>query len=279
MKNLRLLMVSMLCVGSLVACNSVVSSNVVDDEGNLQGKDLQWPDVKNASQPEGTFPNQSEIDLIQRNLSRLQLKKIFEHPHFQETFRAKEWNYIFNFNMSDGSIKQCQFKVLFDKNKLGQSYYWKPADCLTEKFNLSADTIFEFDKSGIKDMRAAGKKELDRIASYIIREGNKQQLDLIGHTDYLGDNDYNQRLSERRAQTVKQYLINKGVNGHNITASGMGETKPIKFCDSNLPRKELKECLITNRRVSFEIKRYGKGKIVWHDINMNYSKMKNLHEE
>ncbi|MBS9783570.1 MAG: OmpA family protein [Pasteurella sp.] len=274
MKNLKKLLLVGACGLSISACTSLVSTNVVDDQGNPLGE-LKWPDMDDATQPEGTFPNQAEIDLIQKNLSHLQLKKIFEHPHFQERFRAREWNYIFNFNMSDGSIKQCQFKVLFDSERRGQNYYWKPADCLSEKFDLSTDMLFEFDKSGLPDVREQGKEKLNQIADYIIREGNKAQLTLVGHTDYLGSDAYNMALSKRRAETIKQYMVNRGVNGYNITTKGAGETQPIKQCDKNLERSALKECLITNRRVSVEIKRYGKGKVVWHDINMPYSVMEN----
>ncbi len=274
MKNIKMIIASIVCVTTLTACNSVVGSNSIDDNGNPQGK-LEWPDPKDVTWQEGTFPTFDEIDMIQKNLTRTQLKKLFEHPQFAETFRAREWNYLFNFNMSDGSIKQCQFKVLFDKDRLAQNYYWKPANCLTEEINLQSDSLFAFDKSGINDMKEEGKKELDKIADYLLREGNKLQLDVVGHTDYLGDDAYNQELSERRAVTVVNYLVSKGVNPANLKASGMGEKKPIKQCDPSLERNALKDCLLENRRVSLKIKRHSKVKIVWHDINLDYAEMRN----
>ncbi len=273
MKNLKIIIASIICATTLTACNSVVGRNSIDKNGDPQGE-LSWPDVSDVTWQEGTFPTQDEIDMVQKNLTRTQLKKIFEHPHFAETFRAREWNYLFNFNMSDGSIKQCQFKVLFDKNRLAQNFYWKPANCLSEKFNLKADTLFEFDKSGLNDIRQEGKVALNKLATYIIKEGNKAQLELIGHTDYLGDDDYNQKLSERRAATIGRYLVNRGVNASNITTAGRGEKEPIKHCDKNTDRATLKECLIANRRVGVEIKRYGKDRVVWHDINLDYAEMR-----
>ncbi len=278
MKNLKTLLASIICATTLTACNSVVGSNSIDENGNPEGK-LSWPDISDVTWQEGTFPTFDEIDMIQKNLTRTQLKKIFEHPHFAETFRAREWNYLFNFNMSDGTIRQCLLKVLFDKDRLAQNYYWKPANCLTESINLKADALFAFDKSSLADMKEEGKKELDKIAAHIIKQGNKSQLDVIGHTDYLGDDDYNQGLSERRAQTVANYLASKGVNGANLTPKGMGETKPIKQCDESLPRPELKACLQPNRRVTIDIKGYGSGKIVWHDINLDYAEMRNKVEK
>ncbi|MDG6881494.1 Outer membrane protein II* [Phocoenobacter uteri] len=275
MKKLNVVMLSTFVSIAFTGCNSVVDTNQINDEGNLVSKDLKWPAIEEASLEGGTFPSQDEIDLLQKNLTRSQLKKIIEHPHFQERFRAKEWNYLFNFNMSDGSIKQCQLKILFDKNYRAQNYYLKPADCLHEKLNLSADMLFEFDKSGFNDIRPEGKKELEKLANYVLKEGNKAQLSLIGHTDYMGSDDYNQKLSERRAATIGDYLITQGVNPKNITTAGRGEKEPIKQCDKKLEKTRLKECLITNRRVSVEIKRYSKHKIVWHDINMTYSELRN----
>ncbi len=278
MKNLKIILAAIICATTLTACNSVVGGNSIDDNGNPEGK-LAWPDPKDVTWQEGTFPTFDEIDMIQKNLTRTQLKKLFEHPQFAETFRAREWNYLFNFNMSDGSIKQCQFKVLFDKNRLAQNFYWKPADCLVEDIDLKSDSLFAFDKSGINDMKEAGKRELDKIAEFILKNGNRLQLDVVGHTDYLGDDAYNQGLSERRAATVVQYLVSRGVNSANLKASGMGETKPIKQCNSGMERNALKDCLQPNRRVSLQIKRFGKGKIVWHDINLDYAEMRSKIEQ
>ncbi len=274
MKNLKIILASILCVTTLTACNSVVGNNSIDDNGDPQGK-LEWPDPKDVTWQEGTFPTFDEIDMIQKNLTRTQLKKLFEHPQFAETFRAREWNYLFNFNMSDGSIKQCQFKVLFDKDRLAQNFYWKPANCLNEKINLKADALFAFDKSSLADMKEEGKKELDEIANFLIKKGNKSQVHVIGHTDYLGDNAYNQGLSERRAKTVVQYLVSQGVSARTLKAKGMGETKPVKQCDKGLERKALQDCLAPNRRVTIDIKGYSNSKIIWHDKNLDYAEMRN----
>ncbi len=268
-----MILATLLCATTLTACNSVVGSNSIDDNGDPQGK-LAWPDPKDVTWQEGTFPTFDEIDMIQKNLTRTQLKKLFEHPQFAEMFRAREWNYLFNFNMSDGKIKQCQFKVLFDKNRLAQNFYWKPADCLSENINIKSDSLFAFDKSGLADMKEEGKRELDRVAEFILKSGNKLRLDVVGHTDYLGTKAYNQRLSKRRAATVVQYLVSKGVNAGNLTASGKGESEPVKQCNPSMERNALKDCLIDNRRVSLRIKHYGSSKIVWHDINLDYAEMR-----
>ncbi len=276
MKNLKRLMMSALLGAALSGCTSVVGGNMIDDEGNLQSDTLSWPDINDASQEGGTFPTQNEINMLQKGLTRLQLKKIIEHPHFQERFRAREWNYLFNFNMSDGTIKQCQLKILFDKNKIAQNYYWKPADCLAEKVHLSADALFIFDRGGVEDIKPAGKAELNRFAQYLINEGNQLKVKLVGHTDYLGSDSYNQNLSDQRASSVRQYLASQGVNPDNLTAEGRGENQPIKKCPKGLSKQALINCLAPNRRVDVEIAGKTSGaKFVWRDINMKYSVMGN----
>jgi len=79
---------------------------------------------------------------------------------------------------------------------------------------------------------------------------------VTGHTDRIGNLAYNQKLSERRAVVVKDYLIGKGVDQKLIFWEGKGPKNPIpvtKFCDNKMKRKQLIECLAPNRRVTVEV--------------------------
>ena len=76
---------------------------------------------------------------------------------------------------------------------------------------------------------------------------------VTGHTDRLGSQQYNQKLSEKRADAVASYLKKKGVTA-NMDTLGVGKTQSIKSCDDKLPRKQLIECLTPNRRVVIEAK-------------------------
>jgi len=109
------------------------------------------------------------------------------------------------------------------------------------KVNLEADAYFDFDKAALKP---AGKTRID---SEIAKLG---QVDLnavvaIGHTDSIGSDKYNQKLSERRAQAVKDYMVSKGIPADKITISGKGESQPIADNKS-------KEGRAKNRRVEIE---------------------------
>ena len=75
-----------------------------------------------------------------------------------------------------------------------------------------------------------------------------------GHADRLGSAQYNQRLSEKRADAVRAYLVSKGFDGSKIETLGSGKTNPVKGCPDQKDRKALIECLTPNRRVVVELK-------------------------
>jgi len=74
-----------------------------------------------------------------------------------------------------------------------------------------------------------------------------------GHSDRLGTQKYNQRLSEKRAAAVASYLKSRGVTAP-IDAIGAGESLPVKACNNRLPRPKLIACLAPNRRVGIEVR-------------------------
>ena len=110
------------------------------------------------------------------------------------------------------------------------------------KVVLNADTFFDFDKSTIKP---EGRQVLDQIASQA-QTINLETLIATGHTDSIGSEAYNQGLSERRANSVKQYLVGKGIAADRIYTEGKGELSPVA---SNATR----EGRAQNRRVEIEI--------------------------
>lgn len=116
---------------------------------------------------------------------------------------------------------------------------------------LGADQTFAFNKAVLND---AAKKQID--GEVISKLGTCSKVDLVmvtGHTDRLGTQQYNQKLSEKRADAVAAYLKSKGVNAE-IDTMGAGKTASIKACDDKLPRKQLIECLGPNRRVVIEVR-------------------------
>ncbi|MBI4292218.1 MAG: OmpA family protein [Betaproteobacteria bacterium] len=120
---------------------------------------------------------------------------------------------------------------------------------VTQKVTLAADALFDFDKSVIKP-DARGK--LDDLVGKI-KGVSLEVVIAVGHTDRIGSDKYNQRLSQRRAESVKAYLVSKGVPTNRIYTEGRGEKQPVKDCPGIKQRSKLIECLAPNRRVEIEV--------------------------
>ena len=120
-----------------------------------------------------------------------------------------------------------------------------------EKVTLDADTLFDFDKSVL---RPAGRDALDTFVGKL-KDISPETIMAVGHADRLGSEPYNQRLSERRVEAVKDYLVGKGVEPNRVSTTGKGETQPVTKADECEGGKSAKTiaCLQPDRRVEIEI--------------------------
>ena len=125
-----------------------------------------------------------------------------------------------------------------------------------EKVTLSADALFDLDKSVLKP---EGKQKLDELVSRLAGV-DLEVINATGYTDRLGKEAYNQKLSERRAAAVKTYLVSKGVSANAIKTAGKGEADPVVNCPNPSKKGEIKNfkqlvaCLQPNRRAVIEVK-------------------------
>ncbi|MCE7877785.1 MAG: OmpA family protein, partial [Betaproteobacteria bacterium PRO3] len=129
----------------------------------------------------------------------------------------------------------------------------RPAAPGVLKITLASKALFDFDKAVL---RPDGKAAID--SEIIAKLSQVQKLELVlvtGHTDRIGTQQYNQKLSERRADAVRDYLVSKGVPKDKIETLGMGKTQPLPGVVCNMTAmKELIACLQPNRRVEVEVK-------------------------
>jgi OOP family OmpA-OmpF porin len=122
---------------------------------------------------------------------------------------------------------------------------------LPQKIRFSGDAMFAFDASVLKP---EGKTMLDGL----VRQLDDATFDTIlatGHTDRYGSDTYNQKLSERRAQAVKDYLVSKNVQANRIDAAGKGEMEPVTKASDCPGAKStaVVACLQPDRRVDVEL--------------------------
>ncbi|MDR2015529.1 MAG: OmpA family protein [Azoarcus sp.] len=120
-----------------------------------------------------------------------------------------------------------------------------------EKVRLNADFLFDFNQAVLKP---EGRSALGDVAA----QAKQLQLEVVivtGHTDRIGGDAYNQRLSERRAAAVKNFLVDQGIDASRIYTEGKGRTQPVTGtqCNSVKARQALIECLQPDRRVDIEI--------------------------
>ncbi|MNK53274.1 Outer membrane porin F precursor [compost metagenome] len=112
----------------------------------------------------------------------------------------------------------------------------------SEKVSFAADAFFDFDKATLKP---EGKSKLDELAAQL-GGINLEVIIAVGHTDSVGTDAYNQKLSVRRADAVKAYLVNKGVESNRVYTEGKGEKQPV--ADNKTAEGRAK-----NRRVEIEV--------------------------
>jgi OOP family OmpA-OmpF porin len=130
-----------------------------------------------------------------------------------------------------------------------------PAPAPVQRITLDAKTLFDFDKAVLKP---EGKAAIDSQVVGRLNQIQKLEVVLVtGHADRLGSDAYNQDLSLRRANAVRDYLVFKGVPRDRIETLGMGEKQPVVQCDQK-DRKALIACLAPNRRVEVEVKGEGR---------------------
>ena len=114
---------------ALAACGNL---SKVSKEGTTDQP--VWPDatkttLRHSGTQDGSWPNWSNVRQIEAGMNKDQIYELIGRPHFQEgLYGVREWDYVFNYR-ENGEHKICQYKILFDKDKNAQSFFWLPEGC------------------------------------------------------------------------------------------------------------------------------------------------------
>src|SRR5256885_15084999 len=117
-----------------------------------------------------------------------------------------------------------------------------------EKVTTASTVNFDFDRYVI---RPDARSKLDDLVGKL-RNVNLEVVIAVGHADRIGSDAYNMKLSVRRADSVKAYLVSKGIAASRVYTEGKGKRQPVKECKGEKKTKELIACLEPNRRVESE---------------------------
>lgn len=230
-----------------------------------QDGEVAFPDPGRATLKEGLFVDLDNLRLFARGMSKRQLYTLLGTPHFAEgMWGVREWNYLFNFRSAPGGdYFTCQFQVHFDNKGIAQAGYWKPQACAAllqppappppprpapmpdEPVRLSADALFGFDSAVLTD---AGRRSVEGLLQQVRSASQTQTIQVLGYTDRIGSDSYNMLLSQRRADAVRDALVQGGVPAAAIIAEGRGKSDPLVQCMQG-DRQAVIDCLAPNRRV------------------------------
>ena len=242
---------------------------------------VKFPDPKSASLKEGTFIPVENLKLAGVGMTKDQMYALLGTPHFNEgVFSVTTWNYIFKFRQQAG-VLDCQFQVEYTSTnpKLVSATYWNSSECAdmlkakaiepaaapaptsaqvqhapARRFTLSSDALFGFGRADVSGISGRGTSELNRVAEIVKQEGSAASRILItGHTDRIGSQAANLRLSEQRARSVRDYLVQRGVDARNVQVLGAGASEPVANCPGRKSPAVI-ACLAPNRRVTLDVR-------------------------
>jgi len=264
-----ILLTAVLMVTSTAAFAATPVTKVVGTVG-----DVTFPDKAKAHLASGDFVNAENLRQMRTGLGKAQVRLLLGDPHFGAgLFGVKTWDYVFNFHTGNGDeFITCQYQVDYDKRDgryVVASLHWDSPTCMDElnreepasvpppvekpaeqHFSLSADALFRFGGYGLADLLPGGRASIEAVAKQLAGLQDAT-VKVIGHTDRIGSEEANQQLSERRAETVRDVLVDSGVSAP-IETEGAGEKMPVKTC-TDTSRQALIACLAPNRRVELVV--------------------------
>lgn len=210
----------------------------MDTPLQISGSESVRPDLQKQI---ATLKKHANFSCGQRALGSAEVYLVWAGHHYYEAGQSHADPYISHVENlvhdAQAAIKNCS-----ETNVDVQ-------DSTLERITLSGDALFGFNRT---TLNRSARASLDKLTASIKALSHLDEIILVGHTDHLrrdGRNELNQRLSERRAESIKLHLIAKGIPEDKIQASGAGSSTPLVKCEGEVGRTKQIVCLQPNRRV------------------------------
>ena len=251
---------------------SLIALGLMGLMSTAQAEEIWFPEVERSYLDQVQRYEVSDAVEIANGLTKDQIRHILGNPHFSEgPFNVKMWNYVLDLRIPyTQEYRRCQLRIDFDRSYIAERHIWREPEChqmildalqppkpqIVEKVvsvatlpepKQQVNVLFNFDKHDAGNI-IGGIGDVQILAQQILAE-NPPMVYVAGYADRLGQNDYNIRLSNRRAETVVRLLQEYGVDSSRIKLGGLGSTDKFKYCEGGKKSPELVECLKQNRRV------------------------------
>jgi OOP family OmpA-OmpF porin len=244
--------------------------------GHSAERPVEFPAPESAKWTQGSYPNVADLRIVRTGIGRDHVRELIGVPHFDAgMFGTRDWDYLFHFHAGKGGqVLTCQYKVRFNEERRVSGNYWKTTECAAfvnpppvaalpapkvqaqapHKLALEADTLFRFNGATAADLLPEGRARIAQLAVDIRRHFRSiDGILVVGHTDRLGGDEHNNALSLARARTVRELLVEGGIDPKLVRSRGDGKRVPVAECPEALISEALVRCLQPNRRVEVEI--------------------------
>lgn len=242
-----------------------------------------FPAPETVTWKQGAFPSREALRQVRPGMGKDHVRGLLGWPHFPAGMvGVREWNYLFHFHADpDPGYRTCQYMVRFNDEMLTTGAYWRSPECETlamrpaairpavrpiaatslapaqagpQKITLSADALFHADGASQADLRPEGRGQVELLAREILRQFPRiASIVVTGHTDHFDTGAAGDALSRGRADTVRDLLVQQGIDAAAVHASGAGTGQPVVECPGPKSAQRT-ECLRPNRRIEIVVR-------------------------